>query len=115
MWLLIGWIVTMIAFVVAVDYTCAQINEISQRVDSLKMELRSFEQSVERCAAIDMEMLSKKVDALNKTMAGGLAALLAKGSTSDDDGFPALFEAAGRVDLAKLLWEAQQNQQTSDE
>jgi hypothetical protein len=50
MWLLLGWIVTMVGFVVAVDYTCAQIKEVGQRVDSLKAELLSIERSIDSCA-----------------------------------------------------------------
>lgn len=104
MWLLIGWIVTMIAFAVAVDYTCAQINEIGQCVSDLKTDSHSLEQTAERSVAFDRESLSKDLEAIHKILAGGFAALLAEGSTGDD-GFSTLFEAADRVDVAKLMWE----------
>ena len=111
MWLLIGWVITMIVFVVAIDYTCAQINEVGQRVDDLKEEVRKIDQSVDRCATGDLEMLSQEVEALHKTLTAGLALLLPKATTVDESGFNALFAAVAQVNVAKLLWKGRNEAQ----
>ena len=114
MWLLLGWIVTMVGFVVAIDYTCAQIKEVGQRVDGLKEELRSVGRSIDNCAASDLEMLSREIREFHATLAGGLAALLEKNSTANGDGFATLFTAVSQVEVSKLLWNNRDEAQDTD-
>lgn len=71
--LLIGFI----GAIVAVDYTCAHINEVAQRVQDVERKLGSIDNHASHHT--DLETLEREVKELHQMLAGGFAALIALG------------------------------------
>jgi hypothetical protein len=76
--MLVGWIVSMVAFVIAVDYTCGRIDRVRTEVERLERAIKaSSDLSTEWESVRSVE---RELSEIHKTLAGGIAALIALSS-----------------------------------
>lgn len=78
----VGWVVSMVAFVFAVDYVAGRIDEVRDGLRSLERNLASVERAIDLSRDTDVE---RQLEKLHETLADGMAALVAIGKSRDGE------------------------------
>ena len=83
----VAWIISIIAFIIAVDYICSRIDDVGAKLETVRGELGSLATKIESSRD---DFTGRELEEIHKTLRGGLVALIAIGAR------------AHSVDLEKL-------------